>query len=79
MKRIATIILTGALMMTVLTGCDTEANRVSYNVSQLKDLIADRNSLIYPDGDNEVYEQDIQALQMAIAALEDSKGDNNES
>lgn len=37
MKRIATIILAGALMVTVLTGCDAEANRVSYNVSQEAD------------------------------------------
>lgn len=37
MKRIATIILAGVLMVTALTGCDTEANRVSYNVSQEAD------------------------------------------
>ena len=38
-------------------------------IDQLQDLIADRNSLMHLDGDNEVYEQDIQALQIAIAAL----------
>lgn len=48
-------------------------------ISQLKDLIVNRNSLMYPDGDNEVYEKDIQALRIAIAALEDSGGDDNES
>lgn len=38
-------------------------------ISQLQDLIADRNSLMRPDGDDEVYESDIEALRIAIAAL----------
>ena len=44
-------------------------------ISQLQDLIADRNSLMHPDGDNEVYEQDIEALRIAIAALSEPDDD----
>ena len=42
-------------------------------IDQLRDLIADRNSLMRPDGDNEVYESDIEALRIAIAALTEAE------
>lgn len=45
-------------------------------IDQLQDLIADRNSFIHLDGDNEVYEQDIQALQIAIAVLSEPDDDS---
>lgn len=40
-------------------------------IEQLRDLIRDRKSMIYPDGDNEIYERDIEALQYAVDRLED--------
>lgn len=46
-------------------------------ISQLRDLIADRNSLMHPDGDNEVYECDIEALRIAIAALKEAERGHN--
>ena len=49
-------------------------------IDQLRDLIADRNSLMRPDGDNEVYECDIEALRIAIAALtEIERGRKNDN
>lgn len=39
-------------------------------VDELKNLIADRQSFIYPGGDNETFEKEIEALQYAIKLVE---------
>lgn len=36
-KKLLSLILTGVLATTILTGCDTEASRASYNLSQEAD------------------------------------------
>lgn len=41
MKKALLIITTAMIMLTILTGCDTESSRVSYNLSQQADNFND--------------------------------------